>query len=198
MKNKLQTLSALVIIVLVLGGALAVAKALLGWFSSLDQTTRTATIGAIAVISVPLLTYFASKSIERKRAVEQAMRLEKVRIYQSFTVFFMRLLLKSHPAGKPDEKEILVFLATITPEFITYGSNDVVKKWGKFSRMLREESDKIESNPARYMFEFESLLKSLRSDLGHNSFTISKGDIARLFINDIDEYLNKPSSNTSK
>jgi succinate dehydrogenase hydrophobic anchor subunit len=191
MKGKLQTLFGLVLVLLIFAGVYSLIKASFHWFSGVDQSTRTAIIGATAVLSVPLVTYFANQSIERKRAVEQAMRLEKVKIYQSFTEFFMRVLLNEHPAGKPTDKEMAAFFADTTLKFITYGSNDVVKKWGKFRNLLVNNSDNkaVQKDPTLYLFEFETVLKALRKDLGHRSWTMSKGDIARLFINDIDDYL---------
>jgi hypothetical protein len=156
------------------------------WFSSLGQNTQTALIGATALLTVPLVTYFTAKSIERRRSVEQALRLKKVEVYRKFIEFFMTLFLNG-TKPKPSQNDMLDFFCDITPEIITYASNDVIKQWGKYRVNL---DNLIKSNdPLKTVSPLESLLKAMRKDLGHSSFGLNEGDISRLFINDIDDYL---------
>ena len=180
----------IVIAALGIAGALiwALTKVLIHALSHFSQNTHTAIIGALALLLVPIVTYFTTKSIEKRRSVEQTMRLKKVELYQSFTEFFMWLLLNTDKP-KPTEKEMVSFFAEMTPKLITYGSNEVIKQWGKY----RVNLDKLTKtgNPMDSMRPFESILKAMRKDLGHNSFGISDGDISRLFINDVDSYLSK-------
>jgi hypothetical protein len=46
------------------------------------------------------------------------------------------------------------------------------------------------------MFIVEDVLLEMRKDLGHPNRGFNKGDILRLFVNDIDKYLNNNSSKT--
>lgn len=41
----------------------------------------------------------------------------------------------------------------------------------------------------RLLLVFEQLIYAMRADLGHNDKELSTGDLLRVFINDIDEYL---------
>lgn len=41
------------------------------------------------------------------------------------------------------------------------------------------------------MFQLEELLKEIRKDLGHTNRGLQKGDILRLVVNDIDDYIGK-------
>ena len=68
---------------------------------------------------------------------------------------------------------------------MTYGSNGVIKKWGKLRVSLAENAD------ANSLFELEDLMKEIRKDLGHSNRGLAKGDVLRLFVNDIDDHLKK-------
>lgn len=165
-----------------------IAKALLHWLSHFSQPMHTAIIGAIALLLVPLVTYFTTRSIETRKAVEQAMRLEKVKLYQDFVTFFMRILMNIEDE-KPTTEDTKKFMGQITPRMITYASNNVIKLWGNF----RVQTEKLSStgNPMDMMLPFENILKAMRKDLGHRTLMVQQGDIARLFINDVDKYLKK-------
>ncbi|HSX35312.1 MAG TPA: hypothetical protein VLH84_00055 [Patescibacteria group bacterium] len=184
-----------IILSILLGVLWLLTKGTFHWLASRSQNTHTAIIGAAALLLVPVVTYFTTKSIERRRSVEQTMRLKKIELYQSFIEFFMRLLLNSGKP-KPNSDEMVAFLAEVTPKIITYASNDVIKQWGHF----RVNLDKLlkTGNPMDWMKPFEDILIAMRKDLGHSSLGIKDGDIARLFINDVDDYLSKRKQQPKK
>lgn len=156
------------------------------WYEGTNDAVRTAIIAGVPLVVVALISFFASKSLETKRAIEQAMRPKKLELYTEFNEFFMKIFANEKIAKKPSEKEMTRFFAQKTPELMTFASNSVIEKWGK----LRIGLDGAATNEEK-MFLVEDLFSEIRADLGHGKRGFHKGDILRLFINDIDSYLKK-------
>ena len=172
--------------ILALGGYLVwwFGASLLGWFLRLPPTTITAVAGVSGLVSVPIVTYFTTRSLERRRSMENAIREQKTQLYDKLTRGLMRMLnlKKSEPKMQPDE--MMEFLAEMTPPLISYGSRGVIRQWNGFRKVSREQLD----SPLAIMFAFEDLLKAMRQDLGHRVFGHQRGELLGIFINDIDEF----------
>lgn len=185
LKSVLSTIVALAIIV-GLGWAIVQSVIyLIGIVGALNESLQTAMIAAVPIIAVALISLYANKSLETKRAVEQAMRPKKLDLYEDFDRFFMSIFTPEDVQESPTEKEITEYFVTKNPELLTFASNTVIKKWGKLRANL---SDEKLSNVDK-MLLVEDLLKEIRTDLGHGRRGFKKGDILRIFINDVDEQL---------
>lgn len=183
MKSVLSTIAGLAIIV-GLGWAIVQSVIyLIGVVGALNESLQTAMIAAVPIIAVALISLYANKSLETKRAVEQAMRPKKLDLYEDFDRFFMSIFTPEDVQKSPTEKEITEYFVTKNPELLTFASNAVIKKWGKLRANLSD--DKL-SNVDK-MLLVEDLLKEIRIDLGHGGRGFKKGDILRIFINDVDE-----------
>lgn len=156
------------------------------WYVSLNSTLQAGIITAIPIITVAIITYYANKSLETKRSVELAMRPKKLELYTDFNAFFMRIFSNGKVTKAPTETEITKYFVEKTPELITFASNAVIAKWGKLRIGLANEA----SNEKK-MFLVEDVLKEIRVDLGHSNRGFKQGDILRLFVNDIDNFLKK-------
>jgi hypothetical protein len=155
-------------------------------FTRLNLAIQASIATGLSLIVVAVVGYFANKSIEMRKSVEQAIRPRKLELYQEFVSFFLRALSKEGVAVKPTEQEMKDFYNKSTPLIATFASNAVIAKWGK----LRITMGNIDpADPHRNLFQFEELLKEIRRDLGHSSRGSKKGDILRLLVNDIDEHL---------
>jgi hypothetical protein len=151
----------------------------------LSDSLKATVITAVSVVTVAVITYFVNKSLEMKRSVEQTLRPRKLAMYEDFNKFFMRIFGNEKVQKRPTEKEIMKFFADNTPELLTLASNSVIKKWGTLRVGLEEGS-----SPDK-LFLVEDMLKEVRIDLGHGRRGSKKGDILRLFVNDIDDHINK-------
>lgn len=163
---------------------------LIVWFGSLSESVQAGIVAILPVLLVAIFGFFANKKLEEKRSVEQSMRPKKIELYDSFITFLMRVFVNNPNSDKPKDEEITKFFAEKTPELIIYGSNKVIKKWGK----LRISIDENHEN-AKKLFVFEDFIHETRIDLGHGGASYSKGDILRLFVNDIDNYLAADNKN---
>lgn len=157
------------------------------WYNSLSESIQTGIITALPIILVAIVGYFANQSLETKRSVEQAMRPRKLELYDDFLKFIMRIFGNEKVNERPTDDDMMKFFVTKTPELMTFASNNVIEKWGKLRVSLSDENTKDEQK----MFIVEDLFRAIRSDLGHSRRGSHKGDILRLFINDIDEHLKK-------
>jgi hypothetical protein len=74
----------------------------------------------------------------------------------------------------------MTFFVKMAETLTIWGSNDVVKEFGKF--------ETVSTNPSQTMYAFEEFMFAMRRDLGHNG-NLVLGSLLRLFVTDIDEFL---------
>jgi hypothetical protein len=159
-------------------------RTLLHWFDHQTSDIRTATIGAIALIIVPIVTYLANRAIDQRRALDRALRLHKLELYEKIFTMLMRQFEADIPGKpKPDGEEVARFISDTKPALLTWGSNDVNKSWGLFWRDAGKPRTNWQS-----MIALEDLIKVIRKDLGHSAYGLSPGDLGRIFLNDIDDF----------
>lgn len=153
-------------------------------FKHTSANDKPATITALGLIVVAVITYLFNRGADRRRVLEELTRKEKITLYETIVNYLMRLLVQGANVTAPDEQETQDFIASTTPKLITYGANPVVKLWGHF---IRSSPSFVEADPWDVMLVIEQLLKAIRKDVGHRSITLADGDLARLFLTDVDE-----------
>ncbi len=167
------------IAVLIVGNILAQA------FLKLAQPLQASIISGVALIVVAVVTVLTNKSIQMKQLTDQSLRSQKVELYNDVFKLYLRILGKNDIVNNPTQKEIQEFFINKTPLFLSYGSNEVVAKWG----VLRVTPIDPDDKTYKTLFQLEELMLAIRRDLGHGKSKIKKGDILRLFVNDIDKYI---------
>ncbi|REB11597.1 hypothetical protein DVB69_00175 [Sporosarcina sp. BI001-red] len=156
-------------------------------FSNLNDGVLAAIVTAITTFLVTFISIISAKYYERKLLIEKEMRDKKIPAYNEFIEFIFKILDQENKKKKITEQEMTQFFSTFTRQILVWGSDEVIAQWSSYRRSaLSEVSDGASNNS---MFELEKLLIAIRKDTGHKNSNIKKGDLLRLFINDIDNYI---------
>lgn len=149
-------------------------------FHGVNPTVAAAAVAAMATVLVTVATLVIGRYIERQKAVEAEIRASKIPVYTRLVSGLMRTVMNPDSSNSD---ELVQFLREITPDLITWASDDVLLAWSKFKRgaqvLVSEDT----------VFSFEELLSAIRRDFGHSGNKVKEGDLLALFINDIDEQL---------
>ena len=94
--------------------------------------------------------------------------------------------------GEPyPETAILEDLFKFSQQITLWGSNEVIQKWNKF-RNYSVKHDKDPSLPSEdILFIIEDIIYAIRKDMGHKDKVLKRGELLSLFVNDIDDALEK-------
>jgi hypothetical protein len=187
MKRSVQILLGILFLIALAGALVWGLFAVVSWFLALPASTQTPAAALIGVVSVPVITYFTSRSLERKRSRENAIREKKTEIYDGMIRGMMRMLNLSKAESKMSESEMVKLFSEAVPDLLAYGSRKVILAWNNFRRVSAVSGGDV--NAAGHAFE--DLLKAMRNDLGHPTAMMSRGELLRMFINDYDESVSK-------
>lgn len=185
MKDKIYALLAISIFAICLWYFYQAAIYVINIFVGLPKEIIAPIIAGISVVLASLITVILGKYFERKYIVSQEQRVKRTPMYQELITFIFKLLPEKEEE-RLSESEQVEFIRKFTEMVLLWGSNEVIKEWSLFRTNIMKSSQSTDN-----LFLLENVLIAIRNDLGHKSSGIKKGDILRLFINDIDDYLIK-------
>jgi len=153
--------------------------------SSVDPNLGAGLIVASATILVSVLSLIFSKKQEQKVEIESQLREKKIPTYEGIINFIFRITFAEKVGKKqPTEKEMIQFFTDTTRDLVVWGSHDMIRAFTKF----REELARLSNNnneSSEMLICVENLLIAIRIDLGHKHKRIKRGEILRLYVNDI-------------
>ena len=152
-------------------------------FHGVNPTVAAAIVAAMSTITVAVATLVIGRYVERRKSIESEIRASKIPVYSRLVGGLMRTLLEPN---SPNTIEALTeLLREVTPDLITWASDDVLIAWAKFRRDLQNLSAE------ECVFSFEQFLLAIRRDYGHSGNQMKEGDLLTLFINDVEEELTR-------
>ncbi|MFA5901521.1 MAG: hypothetical protein WC829_20660 [Hyphomicrobium sp.] len=163
------------------------ARSALLWLGQIQSELATAIVAAGAAVLVSVLSVAVGKYLERRDAFERETRLKKVPVYESLISFIFGVLHSGKPGvPKMAEAEMVTRYGALTENLIVWSSDSVLKQFGEF----RVASLKISEvgSPIAVLATLEDLMLAIRRDLGYRNTKIARGDLLRLFINDLDQH----------
>lgn len=158
---------------------------------SLQKEVAAAIIASSSTVIVSVIAIITGKYLEKKQQIAFQIRNNKIPVYEDFINGLFDKVFSQKINGKEmSKKELDKFLIDFTKKLIIWGADPVIGKWASYrkeniSRLNRsnENDEKIENS--QILFDMERLLYVIRKDIGHKNINLEKGDLLRLFVNDI-------------
>ena len=191
MRNFLKGIGALVLLAGLLVGVvegIGVTARLIGrqLFHGVDPTVSAAAVTAMSTVLVAVATLVIGRYFERRKAIEAEIRTSKIPVYSRLVGGIFAIL--NTPEGPERQAAAEALFRDLTPDLITWASDDVIVAWSHFKRKISSLP------PEEVVFALEKVLMEIRSDYGHGGSKIAEGDLVGLFINDIDDILARRNS----
>jgi hypothetical protein len=186
----LRLLGSLVVLAALAVGVAAGFRLLLHYlFKGVSPTVAAAIVAAVATGLLSVVTLVVQRRHERQEAIQQDIRARKIAVYTElvgrwFDVFGLGEE-RSEEESAAAIAQATASLAKLTPELISWASDDVLASWSHYRRaMTRANAD-----PVFLMFGFEQVLLTIRRDVGHTNNGLVTGDLLALWVNDVDDAL---------
>jgi hypothetical protein len=159
---------------------------LLFWiFTTLDERVLAAIIAGFFTVLVTAISVLLTKRYEFNKQIKEQHQLKKVPIYEEFLAFWFKVLMAPKTGKKVSDKEMMIFFSEFTQKLILWGSDEVIREYGRFRDYFTKEE---KSNPKVSLEMYEALLLAIRKDCGHENKGIKSHNLLKLFINDIKDY----------
>lgn len=187
---------ALVVLVLLLG---LLAAAFYGAAVALDHLRTGVAAGVLtasATVLISVITLVASQRADRRKMIEQSVRERKVPLYDDLIRFWMETTLLAEELTETEMTERWKkFSRESLHTLILWMSEPVLAAYNELRAVLlrNERAGGIPEGSYELIFAFEDLLFAVRKDLGHSNKGIERGDLLRLWVNDVDDVLEKIS-----
>jgi hypothetical protein len=164
-------------------------------FTHLPSGTATAIVTGSVTFLVAIVGILVSRFLERRSNREREQQEKRVPVYEEFVSGLLELMGATRASSAEGESEgeaesgtgvqdANAFLARFTERVIIWGSEDVVREWVSF-RKANSASNSGQEN-FENLYRLESLLLVMRRDLGLRNKKLERGDLLRLWINDLD------------
>lgn len=157
---------------------------LIGAVALLDLQYEVAVLGG--TIAGSMASLFVAKQLETRAKIEQDIREKKVPVYDKLiTTLFGVMLLGRSKASNSKQEDVTSAMAEFAQGLIFWGSNEVIKTYGAIRKNALSGSASTPDANAL----LEGLLLGIRKDLGHDNRGLENGALLRIFVNDVDRYL---------
>jgi hypothetical protein len=147
-------------------------------FNGVNPTVAAASVTAMATIIGAIITLLVGRYFERRKTIEDDIRSKMIPLYSALVKGFLAVFNAGQDGQAQTAQE---FFEEVTPDLLTWASDDVLLEWSRFKRSIGKVPDD------EVPFLFEKLLVAIRRDYGHSGKNVTEGDILGLFITDIDE-----------
>ena len=164
------------------GLALIVAlTAAIGWIAYTSIARAPAVVAAVVTGFAALTGLAVQKYMEQQRDDERQRRDRMAPIYEQL----VRTFYGGFTGSGHDEAELQRFFQDLAQSLLVWGSEPVILAFNRWRAII---GDLPEGSPES-MFAFEDLLHAIRADLGNEGKNMGRGDLLRVFINDLDDFI---------
>lgn len=178
-----------IVLLMALGFAWALVWMIQRTFSGIDPEFAAALLAASGTVVAATAAVAMGRYYERKQDIEQTRRLQQIEIFDDFIEFMFRVLYDNRLPGKNiTEGEMLAEFVKFTRRLVIWAPDSIIEAWSDVRhRLAAAESSGEPTTEA--LFDFEAFLINLRKTVGYPNTKLERGDLLRLFVDDIDEHL---------
>lgn len=208
MKNAAIVIATLVVAALVVAGLWVLGSQMLAWFLGLKAGAMTALSTVAVGLAVAVTTGVITRRNERKRLLEEPVRVRKTDFYDTLIKDLMKMFNLGNPGAGADAAAIQEMFERTPAPMLTFASRGVIVAWNELrqasfamaaaSAAVKAASaagatlvSPAEPDPKFLMERIENLLKAVRKDLGHTVWLHQSGELASVWINDAADYFKR-------
>lgn len=159
------------------------------FFASLS-TLDSAIVVALITATVSVITYVSGNVASNIMKRNEYLRVHREKPYMQLISIFYDFQAQTEMGNKFTQEELIDLFNQFTKELTLWGSSKAIKAWGNW----RVASSRDLNNPNDLLFGMEKVLMQLRKDMGLKR-GIAEGDLLRLTVNDIDDYIGQNKHN---
>ena len=139
--------------------------------------------GSISIVSVVVGT-IANNWLSFVTKRSEYLRLHREEPYKRLVRIFYDFQMRQRSDNPMSTEELVQAVNDFNQELTLWGSSKAIREWGRW----RVSSGRGELEPRELLFGMERVIRQIRKDLGQTQ-GLRDGDILRLFVNDIDDYV---------
>jgi hypothetical protein len=187
MKKRLQFLFGSGFLFALLAFGVLVIASVWNALTSIDPNLAAGLASAGASVVTAAIVVVTGKLLEQRREIATSQRHKKVEIYEDFVhTFLERTLLAENLGGeRMSDEDLQQWFVTFTQQSLLWSSSKFVREWGRYKTQSLQSS----TNGMRSIMEFEKVLAAVRKDVGLSNRGLKQGDLLRLFITDVDNFI---------
>lgn len=190
----IKGLLALLVIVLIVACGIAALINLAGpgvaaFFSSISALDS-AIVVSLVTATVSVVTYVSGNVAGNIMKRNEYLRMHREKPYMQLISMFYDFQAQTKAGKKFTQEELVDLFNQFTKELTLWGSSKAIKVWGNW----RIASSRGHNDPKDLLFGMEKVLIQLRKDMGLKR-GIAEGDLLRLTVNDIDDYIGQNKRN---
>jgi len=153
---------------------------LAGWVVYSSFTTAPAVVAAVITGLAALIGLAVQRHLDQQREDTRSRRERMAPIYEEL----VQVLFDASKSGGEIEAQMIEFFEKLAKHLLVWGSEPVIVAVNRWRAIVAVAED----SPAS-LFAYEDLLFAVREDLGIERNGLQRGDLLRVFVNDVDEFL---------
>jgi hypothetical protein len=159
-----------------------------GWLTYTTVTEAPAVVAAVMTGALAILSLGVQRYFEQQREDARVRRERMAPIYE-------QLVRQLHLAAddSAEQTDIETFFGELAQSLQLWGAPPVIKAFNAWRLAMTETVPEGEVAIGMF-FAYEDLLLVTRTDLGISNDGLERGDLLRIFVNDLDEHLPGPEN----
>ena len=172
------------------------AMGLVGWALIKAVEAEPAVVGSLLTAFSAVIAVVIGQHWQQKLQLRQTHRDEMLPLYAKFVNQIRQAgdtTHKERATGDPGDPTVFPETAKFLEEFkytlLLRGPAPVIKAVHRFGQAADELDVNADEKDPSALLAYEALLRAIRDDLGHDDSSLKEGDLLRLFVTDIDDFL---------